>query len=83
LSKRSVIIFSAALIFAARTAWFADPVSLVATLIFLSANYIDEFFSSERIDSKAMTKVAELEKTLTEMRSDMTAIKLAQGLRPR
>lgn len=81
MSKRSLIIFGAALAFAIRTVARPDAVSLAATLIFLSAHYVDRFFSAERIDSKAMAKVAELEDTMKQMRSDMSAIKLGQGIR--
>jgi hypothetical protein len=80
---RSAIIFAVALAFAARSLWFADFVSLGATLIFLSAHYVDRFFGADRFESKAVARVATLEEELKVMKSELGQIRLAAGIRGR
>lgn len=81
--SRGTIIFGAALAFAARTVLFADPISLLATLIFLSAHYVDRFFGVDRVESKAIARVEALESDLKTIKNDMSHMKLAAGIRGR
>ena len=81
MSRRSQIIFGLALLFAARTVWRPDAVSFLAMLTFLAAHYADRFFSAERVDSKALTRVGVIEQELKQVRTEITTVKLAQGMR--
>lgn len=81
MTHRGYVIFGAALVFACRTAWFADPVSFLATMLFLAAHYADRFFGSERFESKSLARLTAAEDELKSLKNEMSQIKMLSGIR--
>ena len=78
---RSALIFTAAIGFAAETAVFRSPISLIAMVTFLTCHYLDRFFGSERVESKALAQIKAYEDELKAVKNDISRLMMSVGIR--
>jgi len=80
---RDSVLFGTSLLFAAVTVVTREMVPLLATALFLSGHYLDRFFGVDKVDSKALGRVAVMEADFKALKDEISTIKLAAGIRGR
>lgn len=89
---RSEAIFAFAMVFAVHTVVAANPVHLIATIVFLACHYLDRFFGADRAEQRIAAKMKQYEDALKtahkayedelkSIKNDVSRIGLTMGIR--
>lgn len=78
---RNEVIFGLALAFAVKAIVHPDIASVAGLVLFLSAHYVDRFFSSERAEEKVVKRIADFEGEIKVIKDQVTRIALSVGIR--